>query len=154
MASQWHPSSLPPPDGTRHGSAAVCFIRDGEVVLVTEGGASWGLPGGRPEGDEDWRATLEREVLEEACAMVDQAILLGFARGVCTSGSQQGLVLVRSLWRADVVLLTWQPAHEITGRLLLSPDRTLAILMQPPQPLFPRLFREAQNVQPTDSRLL
>jgi ADP-ribose pyrophosphatase YjhB (NUDIX family) len=144
----WHPASLPPPDGTLHGSAAICFTPNGDVVLVTEDGETWGLPGGRPEGDEDWRITLDREVLEEACAMVERATLLGFSRGVCTSGPQQGLVLVRSFWRAEVNLLPWQPDFEITGRLLVSPDRALAILKQEPQPLFPRLFREALNVQP------
>jgi ADP-ribose pyrophosphatase YjhB (NUDIX family) len=144
----WHPAGLPPPDGTRHGSAAVCFTPNGDVVLVTEDGESWGLPGGRPEGDEDWRTTLEREVLEEACAIVEQATLLGFARGVCTNGPERGLVLVRALWRAEVKLLPWQPDHEIKGRLLVSPARALAILTQLPQPLLPRLFWEALNVQP------
>ena len=50
---------------------------------------------------EDWRATLEREVLEEACASVEEATLLGFAKGVCASeGPEEGLVLVRALWHA------------------------------------------------------
>lgn len=49
--------------------------------MVTSDGESWGLPGGRPEGDEDWRVTLDREVFEEACVRVEDAKLLGFSRG-------------------------------------------------------------------------
>ena len=67
-------------------------------------GSSWDFPAGRPEGDEDWRATLDREVLEEACASVEEATLLGFSKGVCIRGPEEGLVLVRSLWCAVVSL--------------------------------------------------
>ena len=52
-------------------------------MLVTWPGVAWEFPQGRPEEGEDWRATLDREVLEEACASVEEATLLGFARGVC-----------------------------------------------------------------------
>lgn len=78
-----------------------------------------------PEGDEDWRATLEREVLEEACARVDEASLLGFSRGVCIKGHEQGLVLVRALWSAVVTLNPWDPRHEMTHRRLVSAKTVL-----------------------------
>jgi ADP-ribose pyrophosphatase YjhB (NUDIX family) len=139
----WHPASLDAPSGTRHGSLGVCFTWEANVVLVTDDGESWHLPAGRPDGREDWRETLDREVLEEACADVEDATLLGFSRGVCVNGPQQGLVLVRSLWRAGVRLLPWQPEHEMTGRLLTSPERALAIQTKWGNPLFPRLFHEA-----------
>ena len=97
----WHPPTLPPPSGKRHGAAAICHTAADRVVLVShDGGQHWSFPGGRPEGDEDWRETLEREVLEEACARVERASLLGFGRGRCLSGHEEGLVLVRSLWRS------------------------------------------------------
>ncbi|MFI9771279.1 NUDIX domain-containing protein [Streptomyces sp. NPDC052415] len=75
----WYPPPDPPP-GTWHGSAGVCVVED-RIVLVTGDGSRWGLPGGRPEPGEDWYATLQREVEEEACATVVEARLLGFSRG-------------------------------------------------------------------------
>ena len=63
---------------------------------MTWPGVAWEFPQGRPEKGEDWRATLDREVLEEACAPVEEATLLGFAKGVCIKDPEEGLVLVRS----------------------------------------------------------
>src|SRR5438067_209086 len=72
----WHPPALPGPDGKRHGSAGLCFTADGKIILVSVDALVWDLPAGRPEGNEDWRETLDREVLEEACATVQRAVLL------------------------------------------------------------------------------
>jgi ADP-ribose pyrophosphatase YjhB (NUDIX family) len=122
----WHPAFLPVPSGTPWSSAGICLTADGEVVLVSSGGESWGLPGGRPEEDEDWRATLDREVREETCVRVDDATLLGFSRGVRTRGPEEGRVLVRTLWRAAVSVNPWEPHHE-TSHLLLAPlDEAMA----------------------------
>jgi ADP-ribose pyrophosphatase YjhB (NUDIX family) len=110
------------PDGKPHGSAAICLTERGQAVLVSEDGVVWDLPGGRPEVDEDWRATLDREVREEACAEVTDATLLGFSRGECVGGSEVGTVLVRSLWRASVRLLPWDPQHEMVERRLMGLD--------------------------------
>src|ERR687887_1600450 len=93
----WSPPPDPPP-GTPHGAAAVC-VSGGRVVLVSSDGRRWGLPGGRPEPHEQWADTLRREVAEEACAVVERARLLGFTRGVCVRGPEEGLMLVRSMWR-------------------------------------------------------
>lgn len=141
----WHPPTLPPPKGTPHGSAAVCLTVAGQVVLITADSKSWGLPGGRPMPGEDWRATLEREVLEEACARVDRASLLGFVRGVCVRGSDEGLVIVRSLWLAYVSLLPWEPRHEIRERALVPPDSVLSRVDHPVglRPIYRRWFHEA-----------
>lgn len=148
----WHPPQLPPPSGTPHGSEAVCVTVDGHVVLVSENSTSWVLPGGRPEAGEDWRATLDREVLEEACARVEEAELLGFGRGRCTRGPEEGLVLVRSLWRAAVSLEPWNPRHEIRHRLLVPPSVALSrITPQSPRPIYRRLFREALGAQVVES---
>ena len=141
----WHPPVLPAPRGTRHGSAAICLTSHDDVVLVSSDGETWGLPGGRPEGDENWRATLEREVLEEACARVDEATLLGFSTGAVVRGPEEGLVLVRALWRAGVSLGEWEPRYETSHRLLVPPSKALAY-MNPPQdrsPILQRWFHEA-----------
>jgi ADP-ribose pyrophosphatase YjhB (NUDIX family) len=147
----WLASWRPPgtvPDGKRHGSAAVCFTSEGQVLLVSEGGTRWGLPGGRPEGEEDWRETLDREVLEEGCATVDDAVLLGFGRGQCVRGHEQGLILVRSLWYAAVTLNEWRPLHEVTHRRLVDVEQARSIsLAHGHPPTMERLFHEALAVR-------
>ena len=145
--ASWHSPTAPPPSGTSHGSSAISFTSDGEVVLVSSDRcASWGLPGGRPEGDEDWRTTLDRELLEEACAQVDEATLLGFNRGVCVRGYERGLVLVRAKWYARVTLLPWVPQHEMTHRRLIEGIAELREFDFPnvAPPTFERWVHEAQ----------
>ncbi|WP_157253796.1 hypothetical protein [Nonomuraea typhae] len=58
----WQLAWFPPPDppeGSPHGSAAVCFSGD-HVVLVSGGDGRWGMPGGRPEAGETWLDVLVR----------------------------------------------------------------------------------------------
>src|SRR5512133_3705626 len=104
----WHPPTAAP-EGKRHGAAGICVAESGEVVVISDDEVSWDFPAGRPEGNEDWEQTLRREVLEEACAVVTEADLLGFARGRCVEGSEAGLTLVRSIWFARVRLQQWLP---------------------------------------------
>jgi len=127
----WYPAPDPPP-GTPHGAAAICVAGD-QVVLIGNDGEPWGLPGGRPE------------VQEEACATVTTCRLLGFSRGTCVRGHERGLVLVRSMWRAEVVVHAWQPRFEITHRRLVSAADAFAYLEIPAglRPLHRRAFAEA-----------
>jgi ADP-ribose pyrophosphatase YjhB (NUDIX family) len=99
-----------------HGATAICVTRDDRVVLVRADGGKWSLPGGRPDPGESWEETLHREMREEACAVVTGATLLGYGRGQCLRGHEAGLVLVRSLWRAEVNLLPWEPEFEMADR--------------------------------------
>jgi len=114
----WHPP-FALPDGTPDGSAGVCIPDDGQVVLVSPDGERWSLPGGRPEGNETWEETLHREMLEEACAIVIHARLLGFCRSACIAGPKAGVITVGSLWRAEVRLAPWSPQFEIAQRRLV-----------------------------------
>lgn len=121
----WYPPPDPPP-GTPHGAAAVCVIGD-QVVLVSSDGQRWGLPGGRPEPRERWIDTLQREVGEEACAVVERARLLGFTRGICVRGPQEGRVdcahrssAAAALASRSLVLMTVPP--ELTGLDGLEPQ--------------------------------
>ncbi len=138
----WHPPEAVP-DGTPHGAAGVCVTGSGEVVLISENGVDWDLPAGRPEGDETWEQTLRREMLEEACATVVDARLLGFCRGSCVAGHEAGLVLVRSFWRAQVVLDAWEPRFEIKHRRVVRASDAMPHLPQPFLPLFRRALKEA-----------
>ncbi len=121
----WLPPVHPYPDGKPHGSSAICFTPEGQIVLVRSDDEKWEFPGGRPEICENLRATLDREVLEEACAIVEDATLLGFAKSVCIRGHEEGLTLVRSLWSAAVSLQQWEPRHEKTKRRLVHADEVL-----------------------------
>lgn len=64
---------------------------------------------------------LRRELDEEACATVAGATLLGFTRGQCVAGPERGLVLVRSVWRADVELRLREARFEIARRRVVAP---------------------------------
>ena len=143
MVESWHPPVLPAPDGRPVGSAGICFTPEMGVVLVTWPGVEWELPAGRPEGDEDWRETLDREVLEEACAVVEDATLLGFWRVECVRGRDKGQAFVRSLWCADVSLEPWEPRHETTGRLVVAPNEVLCKVGLSSKPIFRRWFQDA-----------
>lgn len=133
------------PPGQRHGASAWCVTSDGGLVLVSPDGREWGWPGGRPEGDESWEDTLRREVREEACARVVRARLLGFGRAECLSGPEKGLVLVRSLWRAHVELLPWDPQFEVRHRRVVPVTELASHLSMEPglEPIYARAAREA-----------
>ena len=140
----WHAPTAAP-QGTAHGANAFCVTADDRVVLISEDGQRWGWPGGRPEGAESWEQTLRREVLEETCAAVVDARLLGFCRAVCLTGPEQGLVLVRSVWWAEVKLLPWEPRFEIAHRRVVPASELLAHfwMEQGFEPIYHRALVEA-----------
>lgn len=145
--SAWYPPP-DPPAGKPHGAAGVCLAGN-QVVLISDDGRRWDLPAGRPEPGEGWEDTLRREVEEEACATVTDCELLGFIWSSCVRGPEQGLVLVRSIWRAEVALDAWSPRFEITHRRLVpAPEALDALIRQPDfpfgfRPLYRRIFAEA-----------
>ncbi len=144
LISWWPPEQVP--SGEWHGSGAICLSENDEVVIISQDGKKWELPAGRPEGDEDWRATLDRELLEEACATVDSATLLGFAQGRCISGHEEGLVLVRSRWIAHVTIHEWKPEYEVLYRSLVAKNTVVESLDFPVglEPIYARWFQEAE----------
>ncbi len=143
--ASWHPPLLPP-NGTPHGAEGVCVTGDGELVLISQDGERWSFPAGRPEGSETWKDTLRREMREEACATVLRARLLGFSRGACVAGPEKGLVLVRSVWRAEVELGPWEPRFEIRHRRVVAAAQVmqhLTITTHPSAPIIRRTLHEA-----------
>ncbi len=140
----WH-SPIVAPVGKVHGANAFCVTGDDGVVLISRDGERWGWPGGRPEGNESWEQTLRREILEETCAIVGDARLLGFCRAVCLTGSEEGLVLVRSIWRAEVELMSWEPRFEIAHRRIVpSAELMLHLWMEEGfEPIYHRALVEA-----------
>ncbi len=139
-AVSWHPPPTPP-DGIPHGAEGICVTDDSKIVWISDDGERWSFPAGRPEGTESWEQTLHREMLEEACATVVRARLLGFVRGECVDGREQGRILVRSLWRADVELGRWEPQFEIQHRRVVSATDTAMHLMISSHPFAPIIRR-------------
>ena len=113
------------------------------LVLISHNGCDWDFPAGRPQGNENWERTLRREVLEEACATVGDARLLGFACGRCTHGHEEGLVLVRSFWLADVVLHPWVPRFETSHRRVVPATELSSHLSPAFMPIYRRALDEA-----------
>jgi ADP-ribose pyrophosphatase YjhB (NUDIX family) len=143
----WH-SPIAAPAGTPHGANAFCVTAHDQVVLISNDGVRWGWPGGRPESDESWERTLRREVLEETCSIVSNALLLGFCRSVCLSGPEKDCVLVRSIWRAEVELLPWKPRFEIAHRRVVRVDESPSHLWMEDgfEPIYHRALIEARLV--------
>lgn len=144
----WH-RPPDPPTGIPHGAEGVCVTPLGEVVLISRDGTSWDLPAGRPEAGETWEDTLRREMLEEACATVRSARLLGFVRGECVAGHERGLAPVRSIWRAEVDVGGWDPQFEIPHRRIVAPADVMTVIgAHPFAPVIRRELHEAQVLVP------
>ncbi|MCD9875367.1 hypothetical protein [Streptomyces guryensis] len=118
--------------------------------MISPDGQRWGLPGGRSERHERWADTMRREVGEGARAEVMGRRLLGFSRGVCVYGPQKGLVLGRSMRRAEVRLAPWDPRFEMARRRLLPAQEAFQSLTIPDGlgPFYRRLFAEAAISRP------
>jgi ADP-ribose pyrophosphatase YjhB (NUDIX family) len=135
------------PVGKAHGATAICFTPDGGLVVVSAEEQHWGLPGGRTEPGETWDQTMRREVWEEACATVTDARMLGFIHAVCHSGHEEGLVLVRSQWRAEVELGDWKPEFEVSHRRVVPVSEWRDNISMDDarwMPIFERFFAEAE----------
>jgi len=127
----WHPADATV-EGRNHGSAGICVGNDGrDLVLISPDEVHWGFPAGRPEGAETLRETLDREMREEACVEVLGARLLGYSRSLCQKGREEGLVLVRAYWLADVAIGPWEPEFEIAHRRVLPAAGATAYVRDP-----------------------
>ena len=141
-STSWHPPS-PKPVGRNHGACGICIDEAGEIVLISNDEQSWDFPAGRPEADEDWEQTLRREVLEEACAVVKDARLLGFTCGRRLESEVPSPVLVRSIWLAQVGLFDWNPQFEIQYRRLVPANHAIRLVLPEFEPIWTRAFFEA-----------
>ena len=145
IVSSWHSPALFPPDGRRWGAADICFTRDGDVVLCQGIRFLGCFPAAGPRrartGVRLWTGRCSRRPV---CRSMTRP-LLGFAKGECVRGEEEGLVLVRSLWRAEVSLNPWEPQHETTARMIVSPAEVWTYLSPPydSRPITQRWIDEA-----------
>ena len=119
--------------------SGVCFTQAGEVVLVSEDGHAWTLPGGRPEASETPEQTLAREVLEEVCAEVLACTLLGWQR--VDDPREPPYLQLR--YAARVRLNGFRPRHETLYRRLVSRREVLSVLSWGRSPIAAELLRVA-----------
>jgi ADP-ribose pyrophosphatase YjhB (NUDIX family) len=140
----WHAGECAPA-GKPHGAAGICVTDTREIVVVSQEGTIWDFLAGRTEGDETWEQTLHREMREEACATITHAKLLGFSRGECVDGPERGLILVRSIWLAEVQLLEWEPKFEIAHRRLVSLDDVFTRLPSSYLPFWQRVLADMRT---------
>lgn len=103
----------------------LCLTTEGQLLLVSQDGEFWTLPGGRPKPGETHADTLTREVWEEACARVSEYQYLG-AQRVADPGEPEPYYQFRYL--ARVSLDPFAPAHEMRHRMLVDIDTARRLL--------------------------
>jgi 8-oxo-dGTP diphosphatase len=103
----------------------VCVTPDYKVLLVSQDGKFWTLPGGHPESGETHEETLAREVREEACARVTAWRYLG-AQRVDDPARPRPHYQLRYL--AQVELEPFLPKHEVRYRRLVDKAEVLELL--------------------------
>lgn len=93
--------------------SGACVTSAGKLLLVSEDGSSWTLPGGRPEAGESPEDTLRREVFEEACGLVTRCRYLGAQR---VDDPSLDVPYFQLRFWARVDLQTFRPHHEMRHR--------------------------------------
>ncbi|MFA5551071.1 MAG: NUDIX hydrolase [Trueperaceae bacterium] len=103
----------------------LCLTPVGQLLLVSQDGEFWTLPGGHPEPGETHADTLTREVWEEACARVTEHQYLG-AQRVADPGEAEPYYQLRYIARVN--LEPFAPAHEMRHRKLVDIDTARRLL--------------------------
>ena len=117
----WFDPPFRPPQTETTQALGICFTHDSQIVLVTWNDTDWTLPGGTIEPGETLEQTLTREVWEEACARVRACAYIGCQRIEHLDDDRPAYYQTRFWARVD--LEPFVAAHEMTARVLVSPDQ-------------------------------
>jgi ADP-ribose pyrophosphatase YjhB (NUDIX family) len=147
MAPGWWP-----PDEQVTQAYGFCFTPDGGVVLVDLDGFGWTLPGGPLEPGESAQTALVREVAEEACARVTDAVYLACQHVWDPQAPTGPASYYQTRWWARVELERWEPRHETVDRTVVAPDRVLATLAWSNTQIAGRLLDLARTVDASRRR--
>lgn len=115
----WHISNeLPKEKELISQSSAYCFL-DGKFAIIKNKDGYWAIPGGHLEKGEHPKDTVIREVLEEACIVIKNPILLGYQEIVKADKSK----IYQLRWFANVEkVLDFTPEFESEEMKFVSTD--------------------------------
>jgi ADP-ribose pyrophosphatase YjhB (NUDIX family) len=128
----WRDTSFSPPCLSGNQASGICFTEDNMVVLVSNDGQTWSLPGGHTESGESTEDTLVREVNEEACAMVTNLAYLGAQEVRDLADNTGSTIHYQALFWARVRLGEFEPKYETKARRLVLPSEINDSLYQTP----------------------
>ena len=124
----WRPEPWQPPRELVTQASGLCYTSAGKVLLVSQDGAHWALPGGHLEQGESLEQTLRREVREEACAEVLDCAYLGCQEIQEHDGEALLPSYYQARYWARVAPGRFEPAHETRFRRLVAPGDVKAVL--------------------------
>jgi ADP-ribose pyrophosphatase YjhB (NUDIX family) len=124
--ARWFDPPFRPPLEQTTQALGACFTVDGAIVLVTENGSDWTLPGGAVERGETLEQTLARKVREEACARVLDCSYLGCQ--LVDELEFEAVSYYQTRFWARVELEPWVAEHEMVARRTVDPAEFLDVL--------------------------
>ena len=145
----WRPEPWQPPRERVTQASGLCYTSAGEVLLVSQDGAHWALPGGHLEAGETLEETLRREVREEACADVLDCAYLGCQEIQERDGEALLPSYYQARYWARVALDRFEPAHETRFRRLVAPVDVKAVLGWHSAAILEHLLVLSQGIEAT-----
>ena len=119
----WREADDAPPDVEVGRAETVAFTGEGQLVAIEQWAEGlWSFPGGRREQGESLVDTLRRELVEEACATLEDHELLGFQQFAHLVDGVVDEVTTDALFWSRVSLLPFASEYETTARRLMNPE--------------------------------
>jgi ADP-ribose pyrophosphatase YjhB (NUDIX family) len=122
VTATWQPPPFRPSRRLTTQALGLCFTGDGQIVLVTDDGANWTLPGGHPEAAETLEAALVRAVRDVASARVVESAYIGCQRVDDPQRADGPALYYQARFWARVELDPFVPRHAASARRLVAPD--------------------------------
>jgi len=122
----WFPAPFVPPLDLVTNVRGLCFTEQGHIVLAAVADREWTLPGGHREPGESMEATLVREIREEICASVSNAVYLGVQRVI--DEHHTSVIHYHARYWARVRMEEFVPSHEVHYLAFVQPPMLLTTL--------------------------